>query len=146
MKQFLKRIPWTPLLPWLAVATLAVAAFYLNFCMVGYSFSVLVCCVLMGIIVFYTLSAKLRAKWPKTMKWLRRVFTVILCIGILVVGVTEAFVIEASFGDPEEQCDYVVVLGAMVRDYGPSPSLHPTADANDIICALVFTIIFTPLL
>ncbi len=129
MKQFLKHIPWKPLLPWLAVAILAAAAFYLNFCMVGYSFSVLVCCVLMGIIIFYTLSARLKSKWPRTMQWLRRIFTVILCIGILVVGVTEVFIIEASFGDPEEPCDYVVVLGAMVRDYGPSPSLQDRIDA-----------------
>lgn len=129
MKQFLKRIPWKSLLPWLAVAMLALAALYLNFCMVGYSFSVLVCFVLMGIILFYTLSAMLKKKLPKTMKWLRRTFTVILCIGILVVGITEGFIIEASFGDPDAQCDYVVVLGAMVRDYGPSPSLQDRIDA-----------------
>ena len=129
MKQLFSRVPWKQLLPWLAVALLALAALYLNFCMVGYSFSVLVCCVLLGIILFYTLSARFRRKWPKTMKWLRRIFTVILCIGILVVGVTEAFVIEASFGDPEETCQYIVVLGAMVRDYGPSPSLQDRIDA-----------------
>lgn len=112
-----------------AVALLALAALYLNFCMVGYSFSVLVCCVLMGIILFYTLSFRLRSRWPKTVKWVRRIFTVILCIGILVVAVTEIFIIEASFGDPEENCEYVVVLGAMVRDYGPSPSLQDRIDA-----------------
>ena len=129
MKRFFSQIPWKQVFPWLAVAMLALAALFLNFCMVGYSFSVLVCCVLMGIIVFYTVSAGLKKKLPRTMKWLRRIFTVILCIGILVVGITEGFVIGASFGDPEEQCDYVVVLGAMVRDYGPSPSLQDRIDA-----------------
>jgi len=129
MKQFFRQIPWKQALPWLAVAILAAAAFYLNFCMVGYSFSVLVCFVLMGIILFYTLSAMLKKKLPKTMKWLRRIFTVILCIGILVVGITEGFVIAASFGNPQAHCDYVVVLGAMVRDYGPSPSLQDRIDA-----------------
>lgn len=124
MKQFLSRFSWKRLLPWLAVVLLALAALFLNFCMVGYSFSVLVCCVLMGIIVFYTVSAGLKTRWPKSMQWLRRIFTGILCIGILVVGVTEALVIEASFGDPEESCDYVVVLGAMVREDGPAPSLQ----------------------
>ena len=129
MKQFFGQIPWKRLFPWLAVAILAAAAFYLNFCMVGYSFSVLVCCVLMGIILFYTLCAMLKKKLPKATKWLRRIFTAILCVGILVVGITEGFVIAASFGDPEEQCDYVVVLGAMVRDYGPSPSLQDRINA-----------------
>ncbi len=129
MKRFFRQILWKQVFPWVAVAILALAALYLNFCMVGYSFSVLVCCVLMGIILFYTLSARLKKKLPKTMKWLRRIFTVILCIGILVVGITEGFVIEASFGDPEAHCDYVVVLGAMVRDYGPSPSLQDRINA-----------------
>ena len=129
MKQFFKNIPWKQLLPWFAVALLAMAAVYLHFFMLGYSFSVLVCCVLMGIIVFYTLSSELKKRWPRFMKWLRRIFTVILCVGILVVGITEALVIEASFGDPEESCDYIVVLGAMVRDYGASPSLQDRIDA-----------------
>ena len=129
MKQSCKRISRKHILPWACVGILALLALYLNFCMVGYSFSVLVCGVLMGIVLFYTLSSKLKRKFPKAMKWLRRIFTVILCIGILVVGVTEALVIEASFGDPDEHCDYVVVLGAMVRDYGPSPSLQDRIDA-----------------
>ena len=97
MKRFFSQIPWKQVFPWLAVAILALAALFLNFCMVGYSFSVLVCCVLMGIIVFYTVSAGLKKKLPRTMKWLRRSFTVILCMGILVVGITEGFVIGASF-------------------------------------------------
>ena len=117
------------LIPLLLCAVLALAAVYLHFFMVGYSFSVLVCCTLIGIILFYTVSALLKRKFPKTMLWLRRVFTVILCIGILVVGTTEALVIEASFGDPEENCEYIVVLGAMVRSSGPSVSLQDRINA-----------------
>ena len=52
-----------------------------------------------------------------------RIFTVILIIGLLVVGITEAIIIHASFGDPEEQVDYMVVLGAKVNPLGPSVSL-----------------------
>ena len=44
-------------------------------------------------------------------------------LGILVAAVTEAIIIHASFGDPEEDVDYVVVLGAKVREDGPSMSL-----------------------
>ena len=35
----------------------------------------------------------------------------------------EALIIEASFGNPKEHCDYMVVLGAKVRAEGPSVSL-----------------------
>ena len=58
-----------------------------------------------------------------------KVFTVILCAGLLVVAVTEALIIRASFGDPQEQVDYMVVLGAKVNRDGPSVSLW------DRICA-----------
>ena len=116
-------------IPLILCLALAMAAVCLHFFAVGYSFSVLVCCVLMGIILFYTISAQLKHKFPKTMKWLHRIFTVVLCIGILVVGITEALVIKASFGDPEESCEYIVVLGAMVRESGPSASLQDRIDA-----------------
>ena len=117
------------LIPLLLCVVLALAAVYLNFFMVGYSFSVLVCCTLMGIILFYTISSLLKRKFPKTMLLLRRIFTVVLCIGILVVGTTEILVIEASFGDKDESCEYIVVLGAMVREGGPSTSLRDRINA-----------------
>jgi uncharacterized SAM-binding protein YcdF (DUF218 family) len=53
----------------------------------------------------------------------KRVFTILLCIGLLVVGTTECLIIHASFGDPKEDCDYMLVLGAKVRNDGPSVSL-----------------------
>lgn len=110
-------------LPWLLCGTLAVAAFILKFCLPGYSFSALVSMCLIGIIAFYELSRMLLPKFPKAMKLLRRIFTVCLCIGLLVVGITEAIIIKASFGSPKEQVEYVVVLGAKVRHNGPSVSL-----------------------
>lgn len=104
-------------------AFLAVLAFFLKFCVPGYSFSALVCCCLIVLIVFYLVSGMLLPRFPKGMKLLRRIFTVCLVIGLLVVGVTEAVIIHASFGDPEETVNYVVVLGAKVRSDGPSVSL-----------------------
>ena len=47
----------------------------------------------------------------------------LLALGLAVCAVTEGFVIKASFGSPNEQADYVVVLGAKVRSWGPSVSL-----------------------
>ena len=110
-------------LPWLICAGLAVAAIILRFVLWGYSFSALVCCCLIGIIAFYEITRMLLGKYPKPVKLLRRIFTVCLVIGLLVVGSTEAVIIHASFGSPEQPVDYVVVLGAKVRVTGPSASL-----------------------
>ncbi len=107
----------------LGCAFLAVFAFVLKYCLPGYSFSALVCICLMGIILFYTLMPLVGLKFPVLAKWTTRVFSVILAIGLLVVGITEAIIIKASFGSPKEQVEYMVVLGAKVRVTGPSASL-----------------------
>ena len=62
-------------------------------------------------------------KHPRFAGIAKRAVTVLLIIGLLIVGVTECFIIEASFGDLREHVDYVVVLGAKVRASGPSVSL-----------------------
>lgn len=111
------------ILRWLAMLPLALAAFVFKFLMAGYGFTALVLLCVIGILLFYNVADLLIAKHPKPVKLLRRIFTVCLCVGLLVVAVTEGFVIHASFGDPEESCRYVVVLGAKVRNDGPSVSL-----------------------
>lgn len=109
--------------PWLCCAALAVFAYVLKFRLPGYGFSALVCCCLIGIIAFYELTHMLGGQFPKGMKILRLIFTLCLCTGILVVSITEAIIIAASFGSPQEKVDYVLVLGAKVRVTGPSASL-----------------------
>ena len=111
------------LLPWLVCAVLGAMAVFLKFCVPGYSFSALVCLLLIAIILFYTLMPMVGLKWPILAKAVTRIFTVILVIGLVVVGITEAIIIKASFGSPKEQVQYMVVLGAKVRDDGPSVSL-----------------------
>ena len=111
------------LLPWLVCAVLGAMAVFLKFCVPGYSFSALVCLLLIGIILFYTLMPMVGLKWPVLAKTVTRIFTVLLVIGLLVVGITEAVIIKASFGSPKEQVQYMVVLGAKVRESGPSASL-----------------------
>ena len=111
------------LLPWLVCAVLGALAVFLKFCVPGYSFSALVCLFLIAIILFYTLMPMVGLKWPVLTKTVTRIFTVILVIGLLVVGITEAIIIKASFGSPKEQVQYMVVLGAKVRETGPSASL-----------------------
>ena len=43
------------LLPWVSCGILAALAFFLKFCVPGYSFSALVCLALIAVILFYTL-------------------------------------------------------------------------------------------
>ena len=111
------------LIPWMIIAALGAAAFYLRFVLWGYSFSALVCCCLAGIIAFYEVTGMLLPQFPAAIPIIRRLFTVCLAIGIAVVAVTEGIIIKASFGSPEENVDYLVVLGAKVRVTGPSASL-----------------------
>lgn len=119
-------------LPWLATVPLWGLVYLFTFVMAGYSFSALVCLCLIAIIAFYEITRMLLKKYPKGMKRLRKFFTVCLVIGLVIVGITEIFIIEASFGDPKEQVEYMVVLGAKVRNDGPSVSLwdriHAAAD------------------
>ena len=110
-------------IPWLICGFLAVLAYFLKFHALGYGFSALVCCGIIAIIVFYQVTRILLPRFPASMLWLRRVFTVCLILGLLVFAATEAVIIKASFGSPKEQVDYMVVLGAKVRVTGPSASL-----------------------
>ncbi len=114
---------------WITCGVLAVLAFFLKFCVPGYSFSALVCLCLIGLILFYTLMPMVGLRFPQFAKIATRAFTVLLVIGLLVVGITELIVIRYSFGSPKEQVDYLVVLGAKVNHNGPSVSLW------DRICA-----------
>lgn len=111
------------LLPWLVCGVLAVLAFFLKFVAPGYGFSALVCLILIALILFYTCMPMVGLKFPRLAKTLTRICTVCLVLGLLVVAVTEVFIIRASLGDPREQVAYMVVLGAKVRDSGPSMAL-----------------------
>ena len=110
-------------LRWICIIPLLLLIVFFQFFMVGYSFTVLVLGCIIGIILVYNCLHLLQKKYPKDARILQRMFTAILCIGLLVCGVTEALIIHASFGEPKESCDYVVVLGAKVRPEGPSVSL-----------------------
>ena len=104
-------------------AALSGLAFFLKFCIPGYSFSALVCICLIGILLFYTFMPLVGLKFPAFANITTRIFTAVLILGLLVVGTTEAIIIHQSFGDPKESVEYVVVLGAKVNKNGPSVSL-----------------------
>ena len=113
----------------IACLGLALLAFFLKFCVPGYSFSALMCLILMGLMLFYTLMPMVGLKFPRFARLATGLVTAVVCAGVLVVGVTEALILHASLGDPDKQTDYMVVLGAKVNRDGPSVSLW------DRICA-----------
>ena len=120
MKEILKKVRPVPVI---SCILLLLLAYVLKFRLPGYGFSALVCCGIVALILFYEVTRLLLAKYPKPMKLLRKIVTVCLVLGLIVFGITEGFILHASFGTPELTCDYMVVLGAKVRVTGPSASL-----------------------
>ena len=129
MKTILTFLGTGRILVLLVCAALSGLAFFLKYCIPGYSFSALVCICLIGILLFYTFMPLVELQFPVLAKCTTRIFSAVLILGLLIVGATEAVIIHKSFGDPNEHVDYVVVLGAKVNADGPSVSLM------DRICA-----------
>ncbi len=95
----------------------------------GHSFLGLVCLCIAGVITAYYLLAILKGRFPKTVKALQLALTCLLCLGLLIFAVTEAVIIQASFGQPDAQVSYLLVLGAKVNGTSPSLSLSNRIDA-----------------
>lgn len=120
---------WPAVIGWIAIALFSLLALFFFYCVVGYSFSGLVCLTIVGIILVYKGLHLLGKKYPRDARIMARIFSCILCIGFFVVAATEVIIIDASFGDPKEHCDYMVVLGAGVHGNEPSLSLRNRIDA-----------------
>ena len=114
---------------YISLAILAVLAGLFRFALQGYSTSAYVCLGIMGILCFYRAAFHFKKKHPKSGKAVIRVFTILLCIGLLAFVITEGFIIHASLGDPGADADYLLVLGAKVKPWGPSLSLGNRIDA-----------------
>lgn len=123
MKTILSALGWGRIAALLGCGLLLAMAFFFKFMVPGYSFTALVCLLLVALILFYAFFPLLGGKFPKFTRLTLRICTVILIIGLLIVGVTEAIIIRHSFGDPTTEIEYMVVLGAKVRSNGPSVSL-----------------------
>ena len=95
----------------------------------GFSFSGLMSLGICGIILCYNFFTLLSPRFPKTVKWVRGIFTGVLCLGILVVAVTCGIVVNTATQEPTQNCEYVVVLGCKVNPTAPSLSLQERIDA-----------------
>ena len=114
---------------YICLVLLAVLAGVFLFALQGYSTSGLLCLGIMGILCFYRIAFHWKKKRPQFGKAVIRVVTIFLCICLLIFAVTEGFIIRASFGNPGAEADYLLVLGAKVKPWGPSLSLGNRIDA-----------------
>lgn len=115
---------------WAACVVLLLTGLFLQFGLVGYSFSALVCFCLTGLLLCYKALAILIQRDQHWAKIVRIALTVFISIGLTVVIVTGCFVGRECLGDPDVQCDYVVVLGAGLHGSTPSLSLRSRLDAT----------------
>jgi len=111
------------LLKWLIPSAFLLLSLFFYTGIHGHSFLGLVCLFLAGVVSCYFLFDSLKKRFSKTCKVLTVTLTVILCIGFLLFAITEGIIIHASFGQPEADCPYIVVLGAKVNGTSPSLSL-----------------------
>ena len=126
----MKRISFH-ILKWLIPAAILLLSLFFYTAVHGHSFLGLVCLCLAGVISCYLLLDLLKKRFPKTAKALSIILTSVLCIGILIFAITEAVIIHASFGQPDTDCEYIVVLGAKVNGTSPSLSLSDRIRAAD---------------
>lgn len=87
----------------------------------GFSFSSYLCFGCACLVLLYWVLRKLAARKPKLSRWLRRILTVLLCLGLLAAMITGIFIATAAYNTPEEKLEYLIVLGAGVN--GTQPSL-----------------------
>lgn len=109
--------------PWIAAACLLLLA-GLILCFPGYRFSAMLVIGCACVIVCYELLRYLGNRHPKTAKGLRNMMAIVLCIFLLAAAVTGVIIIQASYGNPDTECDYLIVLGAGVNGTVPSLSLR----------------------
>lgn len=117
------------LLPWLPCCLFAVLGLIILLAAPAYEFSGLIFLGIAGVILLYRLLALNALRHKKTVRVLRILLTVCLGLGLGAAVITGFIIAMASFGDPETECQYIVVLGAGVDGMTPSLSLQSRLDA-----------------
>jgi uncharacterized SAM-binding protein YcdF (DUF218 family) len=93
------------------------------------SFLGLICWVVAVVIFCYLVLWRLLRRFAKLVQVLSTILTILLGIGVVVVSVTGVFIGMAASGEPDAQCQYIVVLGAKVNGTEPSRTLRERIDA-----------------
>ena len=60
--------------------------------------------------------------------WIRRTFVILLCMGVMIFGIVEGFIISGFSMKVQPGADYVIVLGAQMKADGPSKALQYRLD------------------
>lgn len=60
--------------------------------------------------------------------WIRRIFVILLCMGVMIFGIVEGFIISGFSMKGQPGADYVIVLGAQMKADGPSKALQYRLD------------------
>ena len=60
--------------------------------------------------------------------WIRRTFVILLCMGVMLFGIVEGFIISGFSMKGQPGADYVIVLGAQMKADGPSKALQYRLD------------------
>ena len=106
-----------------ACVPFAALGYVCKFVVRGYSFTALVCLGIIGVILFYSVMPLIGRVFPRFGRVCTIVVTLALLCGVALFSFTEYHIIQASAGTQGEQAEYLVVLGAKVREDGPSVSL-----------------------
>ena len=69
---------WPSVFGWIGIVLFSLAALFFQFCMIGYSFSALVCLSIVGIIFVYKGLRLLGSKYPQDARTLKQIFTILL--------------------------------------------------------------------
>ena len=117
------------ILKWLIPINLVLVGIFCYLAIHGHQFLGLICFGIAGVLICYFLIALLKSKHYMVAKALRTILTSLLCLGILLFAIAEVLVLKASLGDPEEECQYILVLGAKVNGTAPSLSLNDRLNA-----------------
>lgn len=121
-----KKIAW---IKWLIPAFFVLLALFFLTAVVGYSFSALVCLTIAGIVSLYYGLWALRQKNEKLGGRLLYCLSLLLCCGVIIVGLTGYEIFFAGHPTPEKSCDYILVLGCRVTEEGPSAPLEERIEA-----------------
>lgn len=106
-----------------ACVPFAAVGYVCKFMIRGYSFTALVCLGIMCVILFYSFMPLVGRVFPRFARVSTIVVSVALLCGLALFSFTEYHILRASAGSPGEEAEYLVVLGAKVREDGPSVSL-----------------------
>ena len=66
--------------------------------------------------------------WEKLPKWLKNGFLGIVVVGVVLFLIIEKGVVSGFFEEGQDNLDYIIVLGAQVRESGPSVVLKYRLD------------------